>query len=56
MYKKKKEADRGGPSRGQMDTKDKEMDFKSILKDIELFSMFQFSLTFNAFLVPKLPF
>uniref|UniRef100_A0A2N9FXK1 Uncharacterized protein n=1 Tax=Fagus sylvatica TaxID=28930 RepID=A0A2N9FXK1_FAGSY len=38
MYKKKKEADRGGPSRGQTDTKDEEMDFKSILKDIELFS------------------
>ncbi|KAM4084063.1 hypothetical protein ACB094_08G103500 [Castanea mollissima] len=38
MYKKMKEADGAGPSRGQTDTKDEEMDFKKIMKDIELFS------------------
>ncbi|KAG2670980.1 hypothetical protein I3760_14G111900 [Carya illinoinensis] len=38
MYKKKREADRGGPSRGGTDTMDEEMDFKKIMKDIELFS------------------
>ena len=54
MYKKMKEADGAGPLRGQTDTKDEEMDFKKIMKDIENFSMFQFSLTFVAFLVLKL--
>lgn len=48
MYKKMKEADGAGPSRGQTDTKDEKMDFKKIMKDIELFSMFQFSLSFVA--------
>ncbi|XP_040992833.1 uncharacterized protein LOC121239620 isoform X2 [Juglans microcarpa x Juglans regia] len=38
MYKKKKVADGGGSSRGGMDAMDEEMDFKKIMKDIELFS------------------
>lgn len=38
MYKKKKVADGGGSLRGGMDAVDKEMDFKKIMKDIELFS------------------
>lgn len=54
MYKKMKEADGAGPSRRQTDTKDEKMDFKKIMKDIELFSMFRFSLIFVALLVPKL--
>lgn len=40
MSKKKKEADRGGPSEEPTDNKDEEMDFKKIMKDIELFSNF----------------
>lgn len=38
MYKKKKVADGGGSSRGGTDAMDEEMDFKKIMKDIELFS------------------
>ncbi|XP_018855769.2 uncharacterized protein LOC109018034 isoform X2 [Juglans regia] len=38
MYKKKKVADGGGSSRGGTDALDEGMDFKKIMKDIELFS------------------
>ncbi|KAG6632277.1 hypothetical protein I3843_13G129900 [Carya illinoinensis] len=38
MYKKKKVADGGGSSRGGTHAMDEEMDFKKIMKDIELLS------------------